>query len=289
MPNAILALRNGIARGVDARPAHHRRRPAASACMAAMATPTACRATWRWCCAARASARAPTTAPAPCASTCATAPTSSRSPRPAACSRNTAAGLGQQFTDDELEAIVQAAHAMGRQVTAHAHGVDGINSFLRAGGDSIEHGTFADAESARLFKAERRLSGPHAAGRRLRRCARRTGPAPSSRPPQTAKAREAGPKMLDMLRRMHAGRREDRLRHRHRRLGPRRQRAGVRPAGAGRHDAAGGHPGRHRQRRRPFQPLGRDRLRSRPARPPTSSPSTATRWRTCASWSQSTS
>jgi len=46
---------------------------------------------------------------------------------------NTAAGLAQQFTDAELKAIVQAAHAMGRKVTAHAHGVDGINSFLRAG------------------------------------------------------------------------------------------------------------------------------------------------------------
>ena len=50
---------------------------------------------------------------------------------------NTAAGLGQQFTEDELAAIVEAAHRMGRRVTAHAHGADGINAFLRAGGDSI--------------------------------------------------------------------------------------------------------------------------------------------------------
>ena len=57
----------------------------------------------------------------------------------------TSAGLAQQFTDAELASIVQAAHSMGRKVTAHAHGVDGINSFLRAGGDSIEHGTYADA------------------------------------------------------------------------------------------------------------------------------------------------
>ena len=42
---------------------------------------------------------------------------------------------------------------MGRQVTAHAHGGDGINGFLRAGGDSIEHGTYLDAEGIRLFKA----------------------------------------------------------------------------------------------------------------------------------------
>jgi imidazolonepropionase-like amidohydrolase len=57
---------------------------------------------------------------------------------------NTAAGLAQQFSDAELKAIVQTAHSLGRRVTAHAHGVDGINAFLRAGGDSIEHGTWLD-------------------------------------------------------------------------------------------------------------------------------------------------
>ena len=67
---------------------------------------------------------------------------------------NTAAGLGQQFSDAELAAIVDAAHRMGRQVTAHAHGADGINSFLRAGGDSIEHGTWLDAESIRLMRRD---------------------------------------------------------------------------------------------------------------------------------------
>ena len=66
---------------------------------------------------------------------------------------NTAAGLAQQFTEDELASIVEVAHRMGRQVTAHAHGGDGINAFLKAGGDSIEHGTYLDDESMRLFKA----------------------------------------------------------------------------------------------------------------------------------------
>ncbi|MBW8302405.1 MAG: amidohydrolase family protein, partial [Brevundimonas sp.] len=67
---------------------------------------------------------------------------------------NTAAGLGQQFSDAELAAIVDAGHRMGRRVTAHAHGGDGINSFLRAGGDSIEHGTYLDDESIRLLRRE---------------------------------------------------------------------------------------------------------------------------------------
>lgn len=115
----------------------------------------------------------------------------------------TAAGLGQQFSDEELKAIVEAAHAMGRKVTAHAHGVDGINSFLRAGGDSIEHGTYADAESARLFKAGGAYLVPTLlAGDFVYREASK--PNTYLAPPQAAKALEAGPKMQDMLRRMHA-------------------------------------------------------------------------------------
>lgn len=62
------------------------------------------------------------------------------------------AGLAQHFTDEELAAIVRAAHAMGRKVAAHAHGTDGINAAIRAGVDSIEHGTFTDGESDRLLK-----------------------------------------------------------------------------------------------------------------------------------------
>ena len=65
---------------------------------------------------------------------------------------NTAAGLGQQFSDAELASIVETAHRMGRRVTAHAHGADGIASFLKAGGDSIEHGTWLDAEGIALLK-----------------------------------------------------------------------------------------------------------------------------------------
>ena len=61
-------------------------------------------------------------------------------------------GLDQQLGDEEMKAIVDAAHAMGRFVKAHAHGAAGINAALRAGVDSIEHGTYLDAESIRLFK-----------------------------------------------------------------------------------------------------------------------------------------
>jgi imidazolonepropionase-like amidohydrolase len=92
---------------------------------------------------------------------------------------------------------------MGRKVTAHAHGVDGINSFLRAGGDSIEHGTYADADSAKLFKQNGAYLVPTLlAGDFVAREAEK--PNTFLSPAQKQKAAEAGPKMLDMLRRMHA-------------------------------------------------------------------------------------
>ncbi len=64
----------------------------------------------------------------------------------------TATGTGQQFTDAEQRAIVQTAHSMGRKVAAHAHGKGGIEAALRAGVDSIEHGSFLDKKTTKLFK-----------------------------------------------------------------------------------------------------------------------------------------
>lgn len=65
----------------------------------------------------------------------------------------TATGTGKQFTDEEQIALIEAAHAMGRKVAAHAHGKIGIDAALRAGVDSIEHGSYLDAETADLFVA----------------------------------------------------------------------------------------------------------------------------------------
>lgn len=116
---------------------------------------------------------------------------------------NTAAGLAQQFSDAEITAIVETAHRMGRKVTAHAHGADGINTFLKAGGDSIEHGTYLDNDSIALFKKNGAYLVPTLmAGDFVYRIA--SGPANYFTPAQTAKALEAGPKMLDMARRAHA-------------------------------------------------------------------------------------
>jgi imidazolonepropionase-like amidohydrolase len=65
---------------------------------------------------------------------------------------NSNTGTGLQMQPGELSIIVETAHSLGRKVAAHAHGADGINAALEAGVDSIEHGSFADKESFRLFR-----------------------------------------------------------------------------------------------------------------------------------------
>ena len=49
-----------------------------------------------------------------------------------------------QYTLEEMKAIVEEAHRYGKKVAAHAHGADGIVTAIRAGVDSIEHGTLLD-------------------------------------------------------------------------------------------------------------------------------------------------
>ena len=60
----------------------------------------------------------------------------------------------QQFTDEELKAIAETAHMLGRKVTAHAHGKGAIDACIRAGFDSIEHGMWADEETLKMMKAK---------------------------------------------------------------------------------------------------------------------------------------
>jgi imidazolonepropionase-like amidohydrolase len=60
----------------------------------------------------------------------------------------------QQFTDDELKAIADTAHALGRKVTAHAHGKGAIDACIRANFDSIEHGMWADEATLKAMKAK---------------------------------------------------------------------------------------------------------------------------------------
>jgi imidazolonepropionase-like amidohydrolase len=58
-----------------------------------------------------------------------------------------------QLTQEELNAIVDEAHALRRKTAAHAHGAEGAKRAIRAGIDSIEHGTFLDDEALDMMKA----------------------------------------------------------------------------------------------------------------------------------------
>lgn len=58
----------------------------------------------------------------------------------------------QLMADDEISAAIETAHSLGLKVAAHAHGKKAIETAVRLGIDSIEHGTFADRESYALMK-----------------------------------------------------------------------------------------------------------------------------------------
>lgn len=112
---------------------------------------------------------------------------------------NTNAGTGQQLMDDELQAIVQTAATMGRKVTAHAHDKSGIDAALRAGINSIEHGSFLDAETAALFNKHNAVLIPTVlAGKTVEGWAK--DPETFLPPNSVKKALEVGPAMQDMAR-----------------------------------------------------------------------------------------
>ena len=59
-----------------------------------------------------------------------------------------------QLTQAELDALVDEAHALRRKTAAHAHGATGAKRAIRAGIDSIEHGSFLDDEALDMMKAK---------------------------------------------------------------------------------------------------------------------------------------
>ena len=175
----------------------------------------------------------------------------------------------QQYSYDELKAMVDEAARHGIKVAAHAHGTEGIKAAVRAGVASIEHGSLLDDEAIALMKER----GTYLVADQLPGRAHQPGGAAAAHPAEgrdhpAAGARE--PAQGDRRRR------EDRLRHRRRGVSARRERQGVRRLRAHGHDAAGGAAHRHdRGGRRPRQ--GPIAARSPPAGWPTSSPSPAIR------------
>jgi imidazolonepropionase-like amidohydrolase len=113
-------------------------------------------------------------------------------------------GMAPQFAEDEVAAIVATAKDYGFPVAAHAHGAEGMKRAIRAGVDTIEHGTLADDETFRLMVEHGTTLVPTlSAGRYVADKAK----IPNFYPPVVAaKAAAIGPQMTGMFRRaLHAG------------------------------------------------------------------------------------
>ena len=63
-------------------------------------------------------------------------------------------GSNPQFTDEELAAIVSTAKDYGMKVAVHAHGKEGMERAIKAGVDSIEHGTYMDKTTMAMMKKQ---------------------------------------------------------------------------------------------------------------------------------------
>ena len=66
---------------------------------------------------------------------------------------NVSGGLGRAMMPEEMKAVIDTAHALGRKVAAHSHAKEGTAAAVEAGVDTIDHGTFLDDATVRLMKA----------------------------------------------------------------------------------------------------------------------------------------
>jgi imidazolonepropionase-like amidohydrolase len=109
----------------------------------------------------------------------------------------------QQFSDEEMISIVRTAHLLGMKVAAHAHGKRGMEAAIRAGVDSIEHGTYLDAETIALFTKHGTYLVPTIiAGKTVAEMAKKPG---ALHPTVREKAARIGPLIQDSFRRAYAG------------------------------------------------------------------------------------
>ena len=148
----------------------------------------------------------------------------------------------QQYSDEELRAIVDEAHRAGLKVAAHAHGDDGIRAAIEAGIDCIEHGSLMTDETLDRFIELERFLVPTtylADGMDVSHAA----------PELQAKAAEVFPRAKETIRkaiargaRIACGTDAPAIPHG-------KQRQGADRPGRPRHDPAAGHPGRHHGRR----------------------------------------
>ena len=133
-----------------------------------------------------------------------------------------------QFSQEEMNAAVQEAAMWGRKVAAHAHGAEAIKRAVRAGVASIEHGSLIDDEGIRLMKERGTYLVADIYNDDYILAEYKRLQFPPEDPREGAARRPAAAGELPPGR---AGRREDRLRDRRRRLPARLERQAVRVHG----------------------------------------------------------
>lgn len=67
---------------------------------------------------------------------------------------NVSGGLGRAMTEDEMKAIIDTAHGLGRRVATHSHAVAGTKAAIASGVDTIDHGSFLDDEAIAAMKTK---------------------------------------------------------------------------------------------------------------------------------------
>ena len=111
-------------------------------------------------------------------------------------------GDNPQFTDRELEAVVAAAKDYGFKVAVHAHGAEGMKRAIKAGVDSVEHGTYMDEEAMALMIEQGTWYVPTiSAGKWVAELAQQEGKLPAVVKP---KAATVGPQIQDTFARAYA-------------------------------------------------------------------------------------
>jgi imidazolonepropionase-like amidohydrolase len=100
-----------------------------------------------------------------------------------------------QLTQAEMDAVVDEAHSLRKKVAVHAHGATGAKRALRAGADSIEHGTFLDDEAFNLMRQRGAVLVPTVYLQRIYE-------------EQIARGASFAPKVLEKIRQVGTARRE---------------------------------------------------------------------------------
>ena len=111
---------------------------------------------------------------------------------------NVSGGLGRAMQPEEMRAVIETAHALGRKVAAHSHAKEGTAAAVEAGVDTIDHGTFLDDATIRLMKAKGTWLVPTMLAPATARDQARSGVLP---PATVPKAEEAAAAAVDSHRR----------------------------------------------------------------------------------------